>query len=72
MLTWTLRIGESIKIGDAVLVRVQEKSGRKVKLNIATSLSPITHIGMGIDIAPIVQGITGEPRPMRILDAVNR
>ncbi|MDA4845943.1 hypothetical protein [Hoeflea poritis] len=67
MLSKTLRIGESLKIGDAALIRVADKSGRMVKLAIATRL-PIEQIAAGIDIRPIAAGITGETRPVRVLE----
>ncbi len=72
MLSRTLRIGESIIIGEAVLIKVEEKSGRCVKLAIACNLSPIRVIGRGIDIGPIVRGITGvRPSPPRILEPLS-
>jgi hypothetical protein len=59
---WTVREGEALQIGDAAVVRVEEKSGRRVRLVIATLMSPIHLIPSGIFPDRFTTGITGEPR----------
>ena len=65
MFSKTLRIGEAVEIGDVAAVRVEQKSGRMVRLAIFTAL-PIRFLADGLIPARYTHGITGEPR--RVLE----
>lgn len=62
MLTLTVRVGEAVQIGDAACVGVADKSGRAVKLTIATNIRPVQIIHSGIFPKSFTVGITGERR----------
>lgn len=63
----TVRTGQAVQIGEAAVIRIEQKSGRMVDLVIATAL-PILVLADGIIPARFTMGITGEPR--RVLEPV--
>lgn len=65
MLSWNVPIGQAVEIGGVVAIRVDEKMGRRVRLTIATALSPIRLIESGIIPDHYTIGISGEVRPMK-------
>lgn len=68
MLSLSVRIGQAVQIGEAAVVKVEDKSGRMVRLIIATSISPINLLADGIIPARFTTGITGDKR--RVLEPV--
>ena len=66
MLTLSVNVGDTVQIGPdperGAVIKVLEKSGRKVRLVFYTSLTPIRHLGHGIIPERFTMGITGEPR----------
>ncbi|GLQ09239.1 hypothetical protein GCM10007913_11710 [Devosia yakushimensis] len=66
LLALTVKVGQAVDIAGVAVVRVTEKNGRRVGLQFATSLSPITLIPTGIIPPRYVTGITGDQqaRPM--------
>lgn len=62
MLTLSVRIGQAVQIGDAAVVKVQDKSGRMVKLTFATAIAPIRILADGIIPPRFTTGISGEVR----------
>lgn len=63
MLALSVRIGEAVQIGEAAVIKVEDKQGRVVKLVFATDISPIRILDDGIIPARFTRGITGRPRP---------
>ncbi|MRX32814.1 hypothetical protein [Aminobacter sp. MDW-2] len=61
MFSKTIRVGEAVEIGDVACIRVDEKSGRNVRLSFFTDL-PIRHMADGLIPARYTHGITGEAR----------
>ncbi|WP_420354834.1 hypothetical protein [Bartonella choladocola] len=59
MLALTVRVGQAVQIGEEAVVRVEDKSGRRVKLVIATRHTPINIIDTGIIPARFVVGLKG-------------
>ena len=76
MLMLDVKIGQAVTIGKETLVKVADKRGRKVRLAIATSLSPIKLLPPGLDLTTYVEGIDGvrqpAPKPGRVLQAANK
>lgn len=77
MLTLSVRVGQAVQVGDdpenGVVVKVEEKSGRMVRLAFATAMKPIRLIATGIIPPRFTYGITGEPRRVpeaRILEPI--
>lgn len=73
MLNLSVRIGQAVQIGSddpahGVVLRVEDKSGRMVRLIISTAMSPIRTIADGLFPPRYTLGITGERR--RILEPV--
>lgn len=66
MLTLSVRVGQAVQIGEHGVVKVEDKTGRRVRLVFAGDFSPIRLIADGIIPARFTLGITGEPR--RILE----
>ena len=64
MLCMSLNLGEAVQIGDnpdaGAVVKIEQKSGRKVSLRIATALR-VQRLAPGIIPRHFVVGITGEP-----------
>jgi hypothetical protein len=60
MLSLSVKIGQAVQIGDAAVVRVDDKSGRYVRLRIATALSPIKLLADGIIPMRFTVGLGGE------------
>lgn len=58
MLALTVRVGQAVQIGEEAVVRVEDKSGRRVKLVIATRHTPINIIDTGIIPARFCCGLT--------------
>jgi hypothetical protein len=60
----TLEVGEAVQIGETpdagVVVKVKDRTGRKVKLAFATRL-PIKRLAFGLVPPTFVTGITGHP-----------
>lgn len=48
MLSLSVRIGQAVQIGEEAVVRVEEKSGKMVKLVIATQHTPISILSDGL------------------------
>lgn len=69
MLSLTVRIGQAVQIGDVAVVKVEEKSGRRVRLLFAATVSPISLIPDGL-IPPRFAAGFGEQR-RRILEAAS-
>lgn len=63
MLSLSVRIGQAVQIGEAAVVKVEDKQGRAVKLVFATEISPIRILDDGIIPTRFTRGITGRPRP---------
>lgn len=63
MLALTVGIGKAVQIGDAAVVKVEDKQGRAVKLVFATDIFPIRILDDGIIPPRFTRGITGQPRP---------
>lgn len=70
MLTLSVKIGQAVQIGDAAVVKVQEKSGRMVKLTFATAIHPIRIIASGIIPDRFTTGVTGELQRVPVREAV--
>lgn len=68
MLSLTVRIGQAVQLGDVAVVKVEDKSGRRVRLTFATTVSPISLIPDGIIPRRFAVGLGDQPR--RILEAV--
>jgi hypothetical protein len=73
MLTLDVKVGQALQIGaddpqHGVVIKVEEKSGRRVQLAIATAMSPIRIIADGLFPSRFTTGISGHPR--RILEPV--
>lgn len=68
MMTMSVNVGEMIQIGDnpdaGAVIKVKEKSGRMVKLVLATNL-PIEKLSFGLIPPRFVHGITGKPTVAR-------
>lgn len=60
MLSLTVRIGQAVQLGEVAVVKVEEKSGRNVRLVFATAIAPIRLIADGIIPKRFTMGITGE------------
>ena len=58
-------VGESIEIGDVACIRVDQKSGPRVRLAIATKLSPIRINPTGHIPEHYTLGMTNELKPIR-------
>lgn len=73
MLILTARIGQVVEIGEGglVAIKLMEKSGQRVKMAIATTLSPVRIVD-GIASSRFSSGISGETRylPPRNMAAV--
>jgi hypothetical protein len=67
MFSKTLRVGEAVEIGDVAAVRVEEKSGCRVKLSLFTDL-PIRMLNEGIIPPRYTYGLVTPPR--RVLEAI--
>ncbi|MEN5278920.1 hypothetical protein ABE527_18485 [Brucella sp. TWI432] len=63
MLSLSVRIGQAVQIGEAAVVKVEDKQGRGVKLVFATDISPIRILDDGVIPTRFTRGITGRPRP---------
>lgn len=59
VLSITVRVGQAVQIGEVAVIKVQEKSGRQVKLGIAAldSISPIKLLPTGIIPARFAVGL---------------
>jgi hypothetical protein len=70
MLSMTLNTGDGLQIGEGpdagAFIRIADKSGRRVKLAIATDLT-VKRLAPGISPAQFTTGVTG--RQVRILAA---
>lgn len=66
MFSKTMRAGEAVEIGDAVVIRVENKSGSATKLSFFTDL-PIRELAWGIIPARYAPGIAAPQR--RILES---
>lgn len=66
MLTLSVCVGQAVQIGEHGVVKVADKTGRRVRLIFAGDFSPIRLIADGIIPHRFTLGITGEPR--RILE----
>lgn len=66
MLALTVQVGQAVQIGNGpdngCIVKVKEKSGRRVQLVFITSLTPILLLADGLIPARFTTGVTGEPR----------
>jgi hypothetical protein len=60
MLSLTVRVGQAVQIGDVAVVKVEEKSGRNVRLIFATAIQGIHILADGIIPKRFTTGITGE------------
>lgn len=60
MLTLSVRMGQAVQIGEEAVVKVIDKSGRMVRLVIATHHSPVRLLADGIIPVRFTVGITGE------------
>jgi ABC-type transporter Mla subunit MlaD len=64
MLTLTVRVGQSVKIGDVATVKVEEKSGQAVRLTFDADRSvPIRRIPDAPRREDATYGLTGTPGP---------
>ncbi|CAN7305923.1 hypothetical protein LJR231_001575 [Phyllobacterium sp. LjRoot231] len=69
MLSLTVRIGQAVQLGEYAVIKVEEKSGRNVRLVFATAIQGIHLLADGIIPKRFTVGITGErkvvdmPRP---------
>ncbi len=70
MLTLSVKVGQAVQIGDVAVIKVLERAGRRVGLQFATSVSPITLIPSGIIPDEFAVGIAPPRHAPRILDAV--
>jgi hypothetical protein len=75
MLNLSVKIGQAVHIGSddpahGVVLRVEDKSGRMVRLAISTAMSPIRMIADGLFPPRYTTGITGERR--RILEPIDQ
>lgn len=68
MQVFSVKIGQAIQIGEAAVVKVEDKSGRMVRLIVASTLAPIRLLADGLIPARFTVGVTGEPR--RVLEQV--
>ncbi len=66
MLALTVQVGQAVQIGDdperGCVVKVKEKSGRRVQLVFMTQLAPIRLLADGLIPVRFTTGVTGEPR----------
>lgn len=62
MQVFSVKIGQAIQIGEAAVVKVEDKSGRMVRLIVASTLAPIRLLADGLIPARFTVGVTGEPR----------
>ncbi|QND60375.1 hypothetical protein [Mesorhizobium huakuii] len=62
MLTLTVNVGQAVQIGEHGVVKVEDKTGRRVRLVFAGDFRPITLIADGIIPARFTLGITGVAR----------
>lgn len=60
MLSLSVKIGQAVQIGDAAVVKVDDKTGRYVRLRIATALSPIKLLADGIIPMRFTVGLAGD------------
>jgi len=60
MLSLTVRVGQAVQLGDVAVIKVEEKSGRNVRLVFATAIQGITVLADGIIPKRFTLGISGE------------
>lgn len=65
MLVMTVKVGEALQLGEVAVIKVLEKQGQRVKLAIASQVSPIALIPDGIIPTRFTFGVTGEQRSAR-------
>ena len=74
MFFWDMDVGHALTLGDTAYIRVEQKSGPKVRLAISTELAPIEVIKHSVMPSRFNFnfGVTGKPRvaSARILEAV--
>lgn len=72
VLNMTVKVGHMLQIGDGpdngAIIKVEDRSGRAVRLTVASALSPIRLLGPGLIPERWTCGITGERR--RVLQAI--
>lgn len=68
VLKYDMHVGESIEIGEDVCVRIDDKSGRGVRLavGVAAHVTPIRHRPSGIMPQRFTTGVTGARRVVPI------
>lgn len=60
MLTLSVKFGQAVQIGEAAVVKIDDKNGRYVRLRIWTALSPIKLLADGIIPKRFTVGLSGE------------
>jgi hypothetical protein len=68
MITRDVKVGDILEIGDQVSIKVKEKSGQRVRLVIATAISPIKMNETGVMPERYATGLTGESRHVSVPD----